>query len=106
MILFVFFLSKGCIPKTSFLFRRRTGALHGTILRFSYSELESATDRFSDTNLIGVGGSSHVYRGILRDGRTVAVKKMKTEGGPDAEHVFLTEVLKLANLLSIGKNGC
>ncbi|KAK6141994.1 hypothetical protein DH2020_016210 [Rehmannia glutinosa] len=81
----------GCIPKSSFLFRTRTGAIHGTIIQFSYSELESATNSFSDTNLIGVGGTGHVYRGNLRDGRTVAIKRMKTQGGPDAEHDFLTE---------------
>ncbi|KAK6163355.1 hypothetical protein DH2020_000219 [Rehmannia glutinosa] len=81
----------GCIPKSSFLFRTRTGAIHGTIIQFSYSELESATNRFSDTNLVGVGGTGHVYRGNLRDGRTVAIKRMKTQGGPDAEHDFLTE---------------
>lgn len=88
----------GCIPQTSILFRRKTNAIHGTIRQFSYSELESATKRFSDTNLVGVGGSSHVYRGILRDGRTVAVKRMKTEGGPDAEHVFLTEIKLISRL--------
>lgn len=75
------------------MLRRRTKALHGTIIQFSYSELENSTNKFSDTNLVGVGGSSHVYRGTLKDGRTVAVKRMKTEGGPEAEHVFLTEVL-------------
>lgn len=88
----------GCIPQNSFLFRRRTKALHGTIIQFSYSELENATNRFSDTNLVGVGGSSHVYCGNLRDGRTVAVKRMKTEGGPDAEHVFLSEIKLIARL--------
>ncbi|KAG8387655.1 hypothetical protein BUALT_Bualt02G0043900 [Buddleja alternifolia] len=83
----------GCIPKKPFLFRSTTrGTIHGTIMQFSYSELESATNRFSDASLIGVGGSSHVYRGILRDGRTVAIKRMKTQGGPDAEQVFLTEI--------------
>ncbi|KZV39759.1 receptor-like serine/threonine-protein kinase NCRK [Dorcoceras hygrometricum] len=77
--------SKGCIPMTSTLFRRKIGALRGSIIQFSYSELESATNRFSDANLIGLGGSSHVYRGDLRDGRTVAIKRMKIQGGPDAE---------------------
>ncbi|KAK6163342.1 hypothetical protein DH2020_000206 [Rehmannia glutinosa] len=65
---------------------------------FSYSELESATSRFSDTNLIGVGGTGHVYRGNLRDGRTVAIKRMKTQGGPDAEHDFLTEIELISRL--------
>ncbi|KAL1542718.1 receptor-like serine/threonine-protein kinase NCRK isoform X1 [Salvia divinorum] len=88
----------GCIPQNPFLWRRGTKALHGTIIQFSYSELESATNRFSDTNLVGVGGCSHVYRGNLRDGRTVAVKRMKSEDGSDAEHVFLAEIQLIARL--------
>ncbi|KAL0417708.1 UNVERIFIED_CONTAM: Receptor-like serine/threonine-protein kinase NCRK [Sesamum radiatum] len=91
-------LSLGCIPKSSFRFRSRGGAVHGTIIQFPYSELESATNRFSDANLIGVGGSSHVYRGNLRDGRTVAIKRMKTQGGPDAERDFLTEIELISRL--------
>ncbi|KAL3653017.1 hypothetical protein CASFOL_002698 [Castilleja foliolosa] len=82
----------GCIPKTPLLFRSRRGAIQGIIIQFSYSELESVTNRFSEDNLIGVGGSSHVYRGSLRDGRTVAIKRMKTQSGPDAEHIFLSEI--------------
>ncbi|KAI3461418.1 hypothetical protein Pfo_018081 [Paulownia fortunei] len=83
---------------TSFLFRTTTGAIQGTIVQFSYSELQSATNSFSDTNLIGVGGSSHVYRGNLRDGSTVAIKRMKTQGGPDAETAFLTEIELISRL--------
>ncbi|XP_042062147.1 receptor-like serine/threonine-protein kinase NCRK [Salvia splendens] len=88
----------GCIPKNPFLLRSGTKALHGTIIQFSYSELENATNRFSDTNLVGVGGCSHVYRGNLKDSRTVAVKRMKSEGGSDAEHVFLAEIQLIARL--------
>ncbi|EPS62780.1 protein kinase family protein, partial [Genlisea aurea] len=88
----------GCIPKTSFLFRSKRGTVEGMLIHFSYWELENATERFSATNLIGIGGSSHVYRGNLRDGRIVAVKKMKTQHGPDAENVFLTEIELLSRL--------
>ncbi|XP_042035245.1 receptor-like serine/threonine-protein kinase NCRK isoform X3 [Salvia splendens] len=45
-----------------------------------------------------MGGCSHVYRGNLKDGRTVAVKRMKSEGGSDAEHVFLAEIQLIARL--------
>jgi len=55
--------------------------------------LESATEKFSNSNLIGVGGSSSVYRGQLKNGRTVAIKRLITQGGPDADSLFLTEVL-------------
>lgn len=76
----------------SSMFRNKTGTLPGTIFQFSYIELELATNKFDKSNLIGFGGSSHVYRGQLKDGRIVAVKRLKTQGGPDADNVFLTEV--------------
>lgn len=82
----------GCFQKAASLFRNQNGNTHGTIIQFSYSELENATKKFSNSNLIGVGGSSHVYRGQLRSGITVAIKRLKTRGGPDAESLFLTEV--------------
>ncbi|KAM7502136.1 hypothetical protein LguiB_001040 [Lonicera macranthoides] len=88
----------GCINKALFLFRSRTGTVQGTIIQFSYSELESATNNFSVSNLIGVGGSSQVYRGHLIDGRIVAVKRMKTLGGPDAESALLKEIELISRL--------
>ncbi|CAH9106797.1 unnamed protein product [Cuscuta europaea] len=42
--------------------------------RFSYRELKSATRGFSESNAIGKGGSGAVFRGSLRDGKSVAVK--------------------------------
>ncbi|XP_050219101.1 proline-rich receptor-like protein kinase PERK1 [Mercurialis annua] len=44
---------------------------------FSHDELEKATNAFSTENWIGEGGFGHVYKGILADGRQVAVKKLK-----------------------------
>lgn len=88
----------GCFFKPSFIFRNKTGAMHGTIIEFSYYELEIVTNKFSDSNLIGVGGSSRVYRGYLRDGRVVAVKRIKTQEGPDAESVFMTEIELISRL--------
>lgn len=42
-----------------------------------------------------MGGSSQVYCGHLKDGGIIAVKRMKSLGGPDAESDFLTEVINL-----------
>ncbi|GAB4825410.1 hypothetical protein Ancab_008283 [Ancistrocladus abbreviatus] len=88
----------GCLGKASFLPRSRPGTLRSTILQFSYSELEHATNRFCDSNLIGLGGSSHVYHGHLKDGRTVAVKRLTSSGGPDADAIFLTEIELISRL--------
>ncbi|EXB38677.1 Receptor-like serine/threonine-protein kinase NCRK [Morus notabilis] len=46
----------------------------------------------------GVGGSSYVYRGKLKNGKTVAIKRLKTQKGPDAVSVFLTEIEILSRL--------
>ncbi|RVW38837.1 Receptor-like serine/threonine-protein kinase NCRK [Vitis vinifera] len=45
----------GCFHKASSLFRSKTGTIHETIVQFSYYELENATNKFSNSNLIGVG---------------------------------------------------
>ena len=82
----------GCFHNSSCLLGSKTGTIHGVIIQFSYSELQNATEKFSNSNLIGVGGSSYVYCGKLKDGRTVAIKRLKNQKGPDAESVFLTEV--------------
>ncbi|KAM7257254.1 hypothetical protein ACFE04_012995 [Oxalis oulophora] len=88
----------GCFHRASSLYSNKTGAIHGSVVQFSYSELEYATQKFSNSNLIGVGGSSFVYRGQLKDGRNVAVKRLTILGGSDADSVFLTEVELLAKL--------
>ncbi|RRT39706.1 hypothetical protein B296_00058124 [Ensete ventricosum] len=48
--------------------------------RISYNELLRATDEFSASNLIGMGGFGSVYRGVMdADGTTVAVKVLNLE---------------------------
>ncbi|XP_022731784.1 receptor-like serine/threonine-protein kinase NCRK isoform X4 [Durio zibethinus] len=88
----------GCFQKASFLCRSKTGTMLGTICEFAYTELENATNKFSSSNLIGLGGSSYVYWGQLKDGRIVAVKRLKIHGGPDADSIFSTEVELLSRL--------
>nr|GMD69879.1 serine/threonine-protein kinase-like protein At3g51990 [Ipomoea batatas] len=45
------------------------------VQEFSYSDLEAATNGFSDQKLLGRGSHGLVYKGVLRNGRLVAVKK-------------------------------
>ncbi|KAL4283148.1 hypothetical protein GQ457_16G011580 [Hibiscus cannabinus] len=58
--------SAGCFQRASFLCWNKTGTVLGTIGQFAYSELENATNKFSNSNLIGLGGSSYVYRASSR----------------------------------------
>lgn len=90
-------IAAGCFLNP-FLCGNKSETIIGTIMQFSYSELEYATDKFSNSKLIGLGGSSYVYRGQLKDGSTIAVKRLKTHGGPEADSSFSTEVELLSRL--------
>lgn len=83
----------GCFQKASFLFGSPKETYHGNIFPFSLAELENATENFSSSNLIGVGGSSYVYLGRLKDGSNVAVKRLKDQGGSEADSAFFKEVV-------------
>ncbi|XAR50463.1 Non-specific serine/threonine protein kinase [Bertholletia excelsa] len=67
--------------------------------KFSHKELKSATDDFSDGNSLGKGGSGTVFRGILRDGKLVAVK-MLDSGSIQTEREFQSELQILSSLKS------
>lgn len=58
---------------------------------FSYDELAMATDGFSDANLLGQGGFGYVHRGVLPNGKEVAVKQLKAGSG-QGEREFQAEV--------------
>lgn len=47
---------------------------------FTHADILKATGNFSEDRIIGRGGSGTVYRGVLPDGREVAVKKLQREG--------------------------
>lgn len=63
--------------------------------RFSYKELEEATNMFSDENFLAEGGFGVVHKGILKDGQVVAVKQLKF-GGSQADLDFCREVRVLS----------
>uniref|UniRef100_A0A1J3GT60 non-specific serine/threonine protein kinase n=1 Tax=Noccaea caerulescens TaxID=107243 RepID=A0A1J3GT60_NOCCA len=57
----------------------------------SYEELLEATCGFSEANLLGEGGFGYVHKGVLRNGREVAVKQLKI-GSNQGEREFQAEV--------------
>ncbi|CAL5406875.1 unnamed protein product [Camellia sinensis] len=59
--------------------------------RFSYEEMERATNGFSADNFLAEGGYGPVYRGVLPDGLVVAVKQHKMLSAQGASE-FCSEV--------------
>ena len=60
-------------------------------IAFSYDTIMEITDSFSSQNIIGEGGFGCVYKGILPDGKEVAVKQLKAGGG-QGDREFRAEV--------------
>ncbi|MQM09377.1 hypothetical protein Taro_042245 [Colocasia esculenta] len=60
---------------------------------FTYEEISRATNGFHPDNLVGRGGYAEVYRGVLADGRVVAVKRLtRALTDEQKEKEFLTEL--------------
>ncbi|KAK1380168.1 receptor-like cytosolic serine/threonine-protein kinase RBK2 [Heracleum sosnowskyi] len=67
-------------------------------LNFTLSDLQNATNNFSRENIIGEGGYSEVFRGVLEDGKIVAIKRL-TRGTPEEmTSDFLSELGMLVHV--------
>ncbi|RHN51944.1 putative protein kinase RLK-Pelle-DLSV family [Medicago truncatula] len=66
-------------------------------LQFDWVVIEAATNNFSTDNYIGKGGFGEVYKGILVDGREVAIKRLSKSSNQGVEE-YKNEVLLIAKL--------
>ncbi|KAG6626120.1 hypothetical protein CIPAW_15G025200 [Carya illinoinensis] len=64
---------------------------------FNSKDLEKATDHFNDNRILGQGGQGTVYKGMLEDGRIVAVKKSKIINEGKLQE-FINEVVVLSRI--------
>ncbi|KAG0499069.1 hypothetical protein HPP92_003760 [Vanilla planifolia] len=76
--------------------------LPSRLRRFSYSDLFAATAGFDPSRSLGRGASAAVFRGILADGKSVAVKRLDLSPSLSApsfvDREFQNELQMLANL--------
>ncbi|KAK8988522.1 hypothetical protein V6N11_029909 [Hibiscus sabdariffa] len=67
-------------------------------MTYTYKELNFATTNFSHQNKLGEGGFGEVYKGILKNGRVVAVKKLAIGTSEKVKAEFDTEVKLISNV--------
>ncbi|XVF31268.1 hypothetical protein REPUB_Repub16aG0131000 [Reevesia pubescens] len=69
-----------------------------SLQNFSLPELRAATDNFNQENIIGKGGYAEVYKGRLKDGKLVAVKRLVKGTADERTAGFLSELGILAHV--------
>ncbi|XP_021860582.2 uncharacterized protein [Spinacia oleracea] len=65
---------------------------------FTIVELEKATDHFNEDRILGQGGRGTVYKGMLGEGRIVAIKKSKIVEGENQVTEFINEMVILSRI--------
>lgn len=76
------------------------GICSGTQQGFKYNleEVESATHHFSEVNLLGKSNISSVYKGILKDGSLVAIRRINVTSCKSEETEFMNGLNLLTSL--------
>ncbi|KAL6581376.1 hypothetical protein OROMI_007299 [Orobanche minor] len=64
---------------------------------FTAEELQRATDNYNESRFLGQGGFGMVYKGMMSDGRVVAIKKSKAIGKNEIQQ-FINEVIVLSGI--------
>ncbi|KAL2650821.1 hypothetical protein R1flu_018949 [Riccia fluitans] len=64
---------------------------------FTYQEMQTATNKFTEKRLLGSGGFGLVYKGHLADGKSVAIKKLD-KGSSQGDVEFWNEVLIIGTI--------
>nr|XP_043638193.1 wall-associated receptor kinase 2-like [Erigeron canadensis] len=91
-----FFKQNGGIMLQKALFSGKNRVNNNAMI-FTNEELKKATDNFSETNIIGQGGYGVVYKGILANKMTIAIKKSKLIDQSQINQ-FVNEVIILSKI--------
>ncbi|XP_052165330.1 probable LRR receptor-like serine/threonine-protein kinase At1g56130 isoform X1 [Oryza glaberrima] len=79
---------------------QQQGELYNLVGRpdvFSNAELKLATNNYSSQNILGEGGYGPVYKGMLPDGRVIAVKQL-SQSSHQGKNQFVTEVATISSV--------
>lgn len=82
------------------LLQEKIESHHGSTERatiFTVEELKKATNSYDEDRIIGKGGHGTVYKGILSNGRVVAIKKSMVANQSEIEQ-FINEVVVLSQI--------
>ncbi|KAH0459307.1 hypothetical protein IEQ34_012121 [Dendrobium chrysotoxum] len=64
---------------------------------YSFDSIATATNNFNNSNKLGEGGFGHVYKGVLPDGKDIAVKRLSRSSG-QGQQEFKNEMTLIAKL--------
>ncbi|PNX55079.1 G-type lectin S-receptor-like serine/threonine-kinase [Trifolium pratense] len=67
------------------------------LLLYNFEKLAIATNNFHESNKLGQGGFGPVYKGILQDGKEIAVKRLSVSSGQGLKE-FMNEVVVISKL--------
>ncbi|XP_028800632.1 cold-responsive protein kinase 1-like [Neltuma alba] len=67
-------------------------------VKYRYKDLKIATKNFSEENKLGGGGFGDVYKGTLKNGKIVAVKKLALGNSKRIDEDFESEVKLISNV--------
>ncbi|XVF04055.1 hypothetical protein REPUB_Repub05bG0048000 [Reevesia pubescens] len=75
---------------------------------FDFATIANATDNFSSNNKLGQGGFGHVYKGMLKEGKEIAVKRLSKDSaqGLDEFKNEVTLIVKLQHRNLVKLFGC
>ncbi|KAJ0983401.1 hypothetical protein J5N97_011656 [Dioscorea zingiberensis] len=81
--IYLYFQRRRTVKKMVFLpeVEDETEFASGESRLFDLNDLKEATDNFSDANMLGEGGFGPVYKGALKDGQEIAVKRLSRTSG-------------------------